>query len=387
MESQAKSFTRRIFFMKDELKMKNSLEISSNKIIKSDVIKNDKNMSKKPTFLDLLKIKEDQKFEVPNEDSFMETKDENRVVAENTKYPPATVEENLESEESDLFGGNIKFIVQKQSSSDDINDRFDQAQAEKVVVKLEEVIKEAMSEHGIAEGGQIVEVKLITTNLPDGLEKEDMQLQNMLYTMMTGNVQGFEDIDNIRRDEENYNYVWKEEMMEEINEKIQSLREEGFDQDLVDQMVNYAVEQDEEIKNYWENIRGRKNKSYKTTKHNTDESVKKIADKMVNDIVEGKGKEKNQGEVKSIETDQAERKSKDKNLVTEKYETYDQIEEKSEVKVQVQEKSVEKDQVEGKSKDNGLVEGKSSENDQVQEKSELNAIVDVEEKSLKEDAI
>jgi len=292
MESQIKSITRRIFFLKNEQKMKNSVDNTSNKIIRSYVIQN-KKISKNPTFLDILKINND-----PSEYYSVETgRNVNGPVSDSEMYQK-TDDENVVADDSNSFEGNLKLIVQKQPPSADTNGMFDQDQAKKVVVKLEDVIKEALSNNGIAEGRKVVEVKLITTNLPEGSEYEDVQLQNMLYTMMTGNLQGFEDIDNMRRDEENYNYVWKEEMMEDINEEIQKLKENVFNKGLADQMLNH-VEQDKESSTNWKSIAGLEAKSDKTT--DTNENVKQLAENMIKNLVTRKTKEKNEDESDSKE--------------------------------------------------------------------------------------
>jgi len=108
---------------------------------------------------------------------------------------------------------------------------FDDEQTNKIVKKLEGTIRDKLSKLGLDTGGRPIEVKLITTQIPEGLEEgiggegEDMQVQGMFFNMMTGNMQGYEDINSQRKVENNYKFTWKEDMVEDIEKKIDSLQE------------------------------------------------------------------------------------------------------------------------------------------------------------------
>merc|ERR1712226_52487 len=46
---------------------------------------------------------------------------------------------------------------------------------------------------------------------------------SMFFNMMTGNIQGYEDIDSQRKAENSYKFSWNENMIEELDSKIASL--------------------------------------------------------------------------------------------------------------------------------------------------------------------
>jgi len=108
-------------------------------------------------------------------------------------------------------------------------DSMDTEQTSKIVKKLEGTIRDKLSKLGLDTGGRPIEVKLITTQIPEELgegmegESEDMQVQGMFFNMMTGNIQGYEDINSQRKVENNYKFTWKEESMDDIEEKIKQL--------------------------------------------------------------------------------------------------------------------------------------------------------------------
>jgi len=95
---------------------------------------------------------------------------------------------------------------------------------EKVVKKLEETLKDKLSKLGLETGGRPIEVKLITTQIPEGLgegaEGDDAQVQGMFFNMMTGNIQGYEDITSQRQIESNYKFSWDESSIDDIEKKI-----------------------------------------------------------------------------------------------------------------------------------------------------------------------
>merc|ERR1740129_40520 len=96
----------------------------------------------------------------------------------------------------------------------------------KVVRKLEDTIKDKLSKLGLDTGGRPIEVKLITTQIPEGLAEEgegapnDAQAQGMFFNMMTGNIQGYEDINSQRKFENSYKFNWNEDVIEDVEQKI-----------------------------------------------------------------------------------------------------------------------------------------------------------------------
>ena len=109
---------------------------------------------------------------------------------------------------------------------------LDDEQTKKIVKKLEGTIRDKLSKLGLDTGGKPIEVKLITTQIPEGLEEgmggegEDMQVQGMFFNMMTGNIQGYEDINSQRKVENNYKFNWNEDMVDDMEKKIHGFGEE-----------------------------------------------------------------------------------------------------------------------------------------------------------------
>jgi len=137
---------------------------------------------------------------------------------------------------------------------------LDDEQTNKIVKKLEGTIRDKLSKLGLDTGGRPIEVKLITTQIPEGLEEgmggegEDMQVQGMFFNMMTGNMQGYEDINSQRKVENNYKFSWKEDMVDEIERKIDSLGvtesdtleeiQQGQEEGLAEQISSEEVKQE-----------------------------------------------------------------------------------------------------------------------------------------------
>ena len=119
----------------------------------------------------------------------------------------------------------------------------------------------------------------------------------MFYNMMTGNVEGYEDIESVRSDEENYGFSWREEALEEIEKRIKGLREDG-NNELVDKMVDFALSRDEDEDLY--NFRKKPEES--ETPFPRNEKDKKLAFKIVNDIVKSEEHVKSQD--KSLKKDE-----------------------------------------------------------------------------------
>lgn len=120
-----------------------------------------------------------------------------------------------------------------------------------IMKKLEDNIKDKLSKLGLDTGGRPIEIKLITTQIPDGLPEgegaEDeaqvssdlfdnsginkyFQMQGLLFNMMTGNVQGYEDINKQRALESNYQFSWNQNLIQDVERKINDLGGEEADQ-------------------------------------------------------------------------------------------------------------------------------------------------------------
>jgi len=120
----------------------------------------------------------------------------------------------------------VKVSVTKVSAMGD-STALDDEEAAKIVKRLEGTLKDKLSKLGLDMGGRPIEVKLITTTLPEGIggDGDDQQVQSMMYNMMVGNIQGYEDIDNQRKAESSYKFSWEDNMVEEVDKKIESLGE------------------------------------------------------------------------------------------------------------------------------------------------------------------
>ena len=157
----------------------------------------------------------------------------------------------------------------------------------RVVKHLESAIKEKLSQSGFDTGGRQIEVKVITaTGLPFGKkskmfgakslngangvssllgdalgmaagdnvkdddniddmddlgsEEEEKQLQNMMYNLMVGNQEGFNEIDNQRKSENNYRFSFDDQLKrqeeilakEEMNKAISAEGDHSLSEDL-----------------------------------------------------------------------------------------------------------------------------------------------------------
>jgi len=114
-----------------------------------------------------------------------------------------------------------------------VGEALDEQQAVKIAKRLEGTIKDKLAKLGIDTGNRPIEVKLITTQLPEGLglgeegdPQNDQQVQSMFFNMMTGNVQGYEDIDSQRKAESSYKFKWDDKMIEDIDQKLEDYRSE-----------------------------------------------------------------------------------------------------------------------------------------------------------------
>merc|ERR1719341_2977111 len=121
---------------------------------------------------------------------------------------------------------NVKVSVTKLGTGEELNPE----EAAKIAKRLEGTIKDKLAKLGIDTGSRPIEVKLVTSTIPDGLSlgeegdpQNDQQVQSMFFNMMTGNIQGYEDIDSQRKAESSYKFHWNENMIEDIESKISSL--------------------------------------------------------------------------------------------------------------------------------------------------------------------
>ena len=162
------------------------------------------------------------------------------------------------------FGGNIKISVHKMLNDEESEDDFDNIQTDKIVDKLEGLIRNKLTKHGLAASGKVVEVKIIATKLPDGADGDDdgveqqldsmvntmmtgteQQLDSMVNTMMTGNVEGYEAIDELRSDEKSYGFSWSEDKLKEVEAKILIIEQDGANADLVNEQFTTKKDADD----------------------------------------------------------------------------------------------------------------------------------------------
>merc|ERR1712192_294039 len=125
---------------------------------------------------------------------------------------------------------NVKVSVTKLGTGEEINPE----EAAKIAKRLEGTIKDKLAKLGIDTGSRPIEVKLVTSTIPEGLSlgeegdpQNDQQVQSMFFNMTTGNIQGYEDIDSQRKAESSYKFHWDENMIEDIESKISSLVEDN----------------------------------------------------------------------------------------------------------------------------------------------------------------
>lgn len=99
----------------------------------------------------------------------------------------------------------------------------DSASEQRVVKHLENAIKDKLAKSGLDTGGRQIEVKLVTATIPNAAHndadtfvdlqrdqyataEEAKQFQHMIYNLMVGNQEAYEDIDRQRKTERNYNF-------------------------------------------------------------------------------------------------------------------------------------------------------------------------------------
>merc|ERR1719318_2043441 len=245
LESQARSVTERILTMKKRLKKGRLTDSPSHHAAENNL--KDKRNVPAVKMVQVKDAKHDSVTVAPSSALMGQTE----TISE--EYEPVTEVTTVRAAKADAFdeglGGNIKISISKLSDDDDSEDSFDDEQSEKIVTKLEGIIKNKLSRQGLAKNGRPIEVMLITTRLPEGAENEDdRQLNSMFYNMMTGDVDGYEDINQVRKDEENYGFAWKEEMLTDVEQKIEKLKLSGADADLVDKMLTDMEQKIEKLK-------------------------------------------------------------------------------------------------------------------------------------------
>ena len=82
----------------------------------------------------------------------------------------------------------------KYQPDDDLEEDFDKIHADKTISNLEGLIRKQLS-GALGESTKDVEIKLIAVKLPDGEEGDDWKLNTMVYNMMMGDMQGYEDME------------------------------------------------------------------------------------------------------------------------------------------------------------------------------------------------
>merc|ERR1712150_355986 len=115
-----------------------------------------------------------------------------------------------------------------------------------IMKKLEDNIKDKLSKLGLDTGGRPIEIKLITTQIPDGLPEgegveDEAQMQGLIFNIMTGNIQGYEDINKQRALESNYQFTWNQNLIEDVEKKINDLG--GAEADQVEDGTVVEVEE------------------------------------------------------------------------------------------------------------------------------------------------
>jgi len=96
--------------------------------------------------------------------------------------------------------------------------------ANNIMKKLEGTIKEKLSQLGLSNvGDKPIEIKLITHTMPEGGmdgDMQDPQAQGLFFNILTGNIQGYDDINSQKRAESNYKFAWDEDQLLDIDEKL-----------------------------------------------------------------------------------------------------------------------------------------------------------------------
>merc|ERR1719427_649656 len=165
LESQAKSVTRRILFLKNKLKVKSSEEIQSN-VEDIKVVMNTVTESKKSIEV------EHEPGNLPEDDKWPTALEiESDTTSELNGHDTATEESTSEVNRHELLddnfveylGGNIKISINKVATAKNPGDEFDKAQSEKMVAKLEGMVKQKLSKHDLTKSGKVIKVKFITT--------------------------------------------------------------------------------------------------------------------------------------------------------------------------------------------------------------------------------
>lgn len=181
-----------------------------------------------------MSIKDDDDEEEEEEEEEYEAKLDDALAEAKKKLEVAEAEvEQLEKEwKGELpqklaeTGGNDNLKVTVTKMGGGVGEELSAEQAAKLASRLEGTIKDKLAKLGI-DTHRPIEVKLITTSLPEGLNlgedgdpQNDQQVQSMFFNMMTGNIQGYEDIDSQRKAESSYKFNWNEDMMEDLDKRI-----------------------------------------------------------------------------------------------------------------------------------------------------------------------
>ena len=134
---------------------------------------------------------------------------------------PASNEKVVDKEQRSIAnnGENVKISISKLYADDDLEEDLDKIHADKTISNLESLIRKQFS-GAVGEGTKEVEIKLIAVKLPDGEEGDDWKLNTMVYNMMMGDIQGYEDMEQAKKDETNYGFSWRKDMLENLEQDL-----------------------------------------------------------------------------------------------------------------------------------------------------------------------
>ena len=134
---------------------------------------------------------------------------------------PASNEKVVDKEQRSIAnnGENVKISISKLYADDDLEEDLDKIHADKAISNLESLIRKQFS-GAVGEGTKEVEIKLIAVKLPDGEEGDDWKLNTMVYNMMMGDIQGYEDMEQAKKDETNYGFSWRNDMLENLEQDL-----------------------------------------------------------------------------------------------------------------------------------------------------------------------
>jgi len=171
----------------------------------------------------LAESKSDKSDSISGEKSQSLAEDATETPKSTTVEKESTKDDLEKEEEEDVSDDLVDIKVTKVGlESSKVRGLGGQSESEQRVVKhLENSIKQKIAKSGLEIGGRTIEVKVITAGggaipanldanamaeLGGGATEDERQLQGMVYNLMVGNQQGYNDIDNQRKSEVNYKF-------------------------------------------------------------------------------------------------------------------------------------------------------------------------------------